>query len=1200
MKKFLSFVLSLVTLVSLAQNPSMQWEKSYKGTLSGSDIVTCSSRDNFSINYVCGYNSDYTFILKIDNTGALTQTIEYVDQYNNEIIPQSIFVDNSSNIYVVSKSGNVLKFNSAGALLWENQNTTYATISVEAATTDNVSTPNYIYYTGSFNTFAGIIKVNTSTGATTWEKYFNPSGNTYSKAYDIIHNSGNVYFTGVTNNGTGEAAYTVKVNSLGTTSYQYIGSFGISETSLRLEVNTSGDAFVFGKTSSTGREEVYLRKINNAGVVSWTNITDHTAPNDISNITAVDLAANPSYTAFFMVYKAIPPPNTFINSLCEFTFGVNSSGVSTMNNSNTSFYPQPTRVKSDNVGNFYVLGTINSGSRVMYATKYNTSLFSQFISNYTLVASGAGTPNATDLPNEINFDNSGNFYVSGTGIFNSLNYRDAILVKFNQSGNNVWDNQYDGMQNAKDYSNKVFLTESKANLLSVGSIQNNFTKKDVIVKMHDLQGNEIWSSLLDIDLKTDELANSGKDLENNVYIQFTNDTVNNYLAVLDSLGTQLSSVSLPYKSTGFFVSKTNTEVFAGNNNLLNADIFEIRGFLKNGNASFIAAGNSVAGFKTSCNDIWQDATGNVYACGTITNTGTNAKTIQVQKFNPAGVMQWVQTIPNLSISNESKSFVRINASGQIICLANAQTTTGATDAVVATTYDASGNMINQYIHGGTANDPMKLEGAKVSGDDIYFYGSKGTGTGTLYQGMVVKLNSIPSLVWEKEFTTSVVNFKDDKVYDITFDNTNLLVAGTKYVNSTLTNAFLSKLDTNSNTIWEETPASNYAGENKFYSVAANQSRVYTSGTINESKGFNGDYAVYKYCDNTVPVVLNSGSNIVCSNQNSVLTSSISSASYLWSPGNQTTQSINITQTGSYFVTNIESDGCERISDTLTISIKPAPSAPSICMVTVDSLSTHNIVIWDKSPYTDADHFRIYREDFTNIYSLVGLVPYDSLSEFHDLSANPNVTTKRYKLSAVDTCGQESVMSNYHNTLYIAYVGNGQYLWNPLYTIENSPNPVTQYVLMRDDNSTGVWNQVATTAGTQNTLTDPAFASFPNGKWRVETSWSISCLATRGAINTSRSNIKAPTSLIGIHDNDFLAGGIQIYPNPSVGLITIESSLFTEKTAVTIYNVLGELVYNTSFNGTKNQLDLKELSSGVYTVNISTNNQQVIKKIVLEN
>lgn len=606
----------------------MQWKNSYSGSLSSNETVTCSARDNSSINYVCGYNESYTFISKFDNTGALVQTIEYVDENNTKVIPQSIFVDNSSNIYLVTKDAIVLKFNSAGNLTWENKNTTYTSISVEASIVDNSSNPNFIYYTGSFNSFLGVIKVNANTGATTWSNYLNPIGNNYSKAYDIAYNGGNVYVTGLTNSSSGDAVYTVKLNSLGTTQYQYTGTFGISETSLRLEVNTSGDAFVFGKTSSTGREEVYLRKITNAGLASWTTITDHTAPNDISSITAIDLAANPSYTSFFMVYKAIPPPNTFISQLCEFTFGINSSGTIINNASNTSFYPQPVKVKSDNSGNFYVIGTLANGTRSMYTTKYNSFLNSQFLSSYMLNNLGS----ATNAPSDIFFDNSGNSYVSATGYFNSTNVNDAVIVKYNQSGTLNWENVYDGKQNAKDYASKLFLSKNNTHTISFGEIESNFTGKDIVAKMHDLQGHEIWSALIDVNLKADVLVKGDKDANDNLFIQFTNFGFNQYLTLIDSIGNQGFSNTIPYRSKGFYLNKVSSEVFLGNENLVGSDEYEIRSYMSNGNANFIHAGNVNANFNSSCDDIWQDGSGNIYAIGSILNTSLSSRTIQAHKY----------------------------------------------------------------------------------------------------------------------------------------------------------------------------------------------------------------------------------------------------------------------------------------------------------------------------------------------------------------------------------------------------------------------------------------------------------------------------------------------------------------------------------------------------------------------------------------
>ena len=155
------------------------------------------------------------------------------------------------------------------------------------------------------------------------------------------------------------------------------------------------------------------------------------------------------------------------------------------------------------------------------------------------------------------------------------------------------------------------------------------------------------------------------------------------------------------------------------------------------------------------------------------------------------------------------------------------------------------------------------------------------------------------------------------------------------------------------------------------------------------------------------------------------------------------------------------------------------------------------------------------KDATNIYSPIGSVPFDSLSRFVDYAAvaDPNVTTKRYKISVTDVCGNESALSNYHNTLYIADIGGGQYLWADLYTIENNPNPVIQYWLMRDTiPGANHWQQVATTSGTQHVINDPNYLQYPNANYRVSTLWNITCTPTRSSISTTHSNIKHNNSM----------------------------------------------------------------------------------------
>ena len=122
--------------------------------------------------------------------------------------------------------------------------------------------------------------------------------------------------------------------------------------------------------------------------------------------------------------------------------------------------------------------------------------------------------------------------------------------------------------------------------------------------------------------------------------------------------------------------------------------------------------------------------------------------------------------------------------------------------------------------------------------------------------------------------------------------------------------------------------------------------------------------------------------------------------YLWSTGSSNT-SIFALAAGTYSVTVTDTNSCTA-TDSIEI-ITVAPQQP-ICIITVDSSSTRNIVVWEKPVTTGLDSFRIYREIAGLGYSHVGSVDYNSLSEFVDSTngVNPVLTSYRYKISVVDS------------------------------------------------------------------------------------------------------------------------------------------------------------------------------------------------------
>lgn len=283
--------------------------------------------------------------------------------------------------------------------------------------------------------------------------------------------------------------------------------------------------------------------------------------------------------------------------------------------------------------------------------------------------------------------------------------------------------------------------------------------------------------------------------------------------------------------------------------------------------------------------------------------------------------------------------------------------------------------------------------------------------------------------------------------------------------------------------------------------------------------------------------------------------------------------------------------------------------PPICMVTADSLSQFNIIMWDKTSYTTVDSFIVFREITTNNYQRIGAQPYAALSQFIDTTAtlyfpntgNPNAGTYRYKLQTHDTCGAYSALGPYHNTIFMSN-NNGTFSWPQLYTIENSPNPVNAYVLLRDDNNTGNWQAINSVAGTQQSVTDPAYNAWvATANWRIRTLWSISCNPTMrtdqffsSIQSSSYSNTKLST--FGISPLD-ISSSILLYPNPSSTLAWIELP-DTGPVTLEILCQDGRRIRSESIQGPTYQLDIHRLSGGVYHVRIFNEKVNAVKRLVV--
>jgi hypothetical protein len=96
-------------------------------------------------------------------------------------------------------------------------------------------------------------------------------------------------------------------------------------------------------------------------------------------------------------------------------------------------------------------------------------------------------------------------------------------------------------------------------------------------------------------------------------------------------------------------------------------------------------------------------------------------------------------------------------------------------------------------------------------------------------------------------------------------------------------------------------------------------------------------------------------------------------------------------------------------------------APQICMVTVDTMTGKNLVVWEKNTTAPIASYNIYRESIVaGEYEAIGNVPANELSEYSDTGANPVVRAYIYKITAVATDGEESniELCKPHKTIHL--------------------------------------------------------------------------------------------------------------------------------------------------------------------------------------
>ncbi len=316
----------------------------------------------------------------------------------------------------------------------------------------------------------------------------------------------------------------------------------------------------------------------------------------------------------------------------------------------------------------------------------------------------------------------------------------------------------------------------------------------------------------------------------------------------------------------------------------------------------------------------------------------------------------------------------------------------------------------------------------------------------------------------------------------------------------------------------------------------------------------------------------------------------------WSTG-ATSEDISGLAAGSYTCTVTDNDGCVRVKGWNLKNIRP--DVQEICLVTVDSVTTTNLIVWEKPVSSIISYYGIYREtSVIGEYILIDTVHYDNLSVFNDVVASPLARSWRYKIAAFNFCDDQSDLSNHHKTLHLNTFDQGG--TSTLVTWDQYEGAsYTAFDLWRYTNATG-WELITTVGTGTLSYVDPIPLTTEGLDYMVEINFTNICTATvmkAQDFNKSRSNKEKGIFDPGAGQDDYSNNGIQetnlsnlnvkLYPNPTQGEFTVA---LTEQVQLKyeIISLTGTIHASGTLNDLENVFQLDYLESGMYYLRLSSN------------
>jgi len=331
-----------------------------------------------------------------------------------------------------------------------------------------------------------------------------------------------------------------------------------------------------------------------------------------------------------------------------------------------------------------------------------------------------------------------------------------------------------------------------------------------------------------------------------------------------------------------------------------------------------------------------------------------------------------------------------------------------------------------------------------------------------------------------------------------------------------------------------------------------------------------------------------GDTIFCLGDSIELELTNTKSKHFWMPTYETSKKIKVGTQGTYYVYAYDSaSGCDGYSNKVNVTVLTPPIV-QLCMVTVDSVSNKNKLIWKKTNQNIVS-YNIYKEsNFAGEFDFIGNVDYNSESNFIDSWSNPKQRPFTYYIAAVDSCGNEAFESKYytHTTLHLTanlgVTGENNLNWSNYYGIY----PLSTYIIYRS-NKGNKFEAIGSVASTVNSYSDLEPPSGSN-RYFIGIKGTTECVDTQVVIS---SNLVAFDIA---NFKEFEMSQVDVHPNPFDDVINIQN--VPVGSIIEILNIHGQSMLSQKSSEVSPKLNVSGISPGIYFLKINNSiSFKVIKK-----